>query len=87
MELQDGTRKREIIRYRTTYVWGISQIDNLDPGEHAAVQAVVANAETKPVPVGDRAKQVEGMEVLVVLGLMSWVAVYPPAAGDHRRGS
>ncbi|GAA5034991.1 hypothetical protein GCM10023317_87940 [Actinopolymorpha pittospori] len=73
VELPDGTRKREIIRYRTTYLWDISQTDNLDSGEPTDDQDSGGHADTQPVLVGNLTLQVVDLEELRA-GLAAQVA-------------
>jgi hypothetical protein len=49
VELSDGTKKREIVRYRATHVFDISQTDSIDTDEHPKEHEPGRNADTHPV--------------------------------------
>ncbi|MEQ4205796.1 ArdC family protein [Actinopolymorpha sp. B9G3] len=64
VELRDGTKKREIVRYHATYIFDISQTDRIDANEQPEEHESSRNADAQPMPAGEVTVQVVDVEQL-----------------------
>jgi antirestriction protein ArdC len=64
IELPDGTKKREITRYRPTYVWDISQTDRISNADEPEVVSSASSGPTTAAPCTDLTVRVVDLEEL-----------------------